>query len=511
MQTVSGALATALTSQERTIVVRVKADWGRDGTFSYDPGVFRDVFSDTFEGIGDIGDLSPFVESVSVDRSLSTDLPDAARLNAGFGAAEASVTLAGLLDAGMPLTQVLSAHTGSASLLRRVTTPIYVELGAVGASGPEYVRQFTGRIRSVGVDPGGRSVTLSALDGREKLSKPVALPVTVNVGSNYFMDFIAASNGVTLTYVESVQNTGLSTPTVDASDPWELLQQIVSAEQGVIQFDENDNLKFYNRNHMSGGSAVATVTTDPVTFANLKSVTSEESTDSVRNYVTVGAAPLELDAVGTVIWSLAEVRGVIANSVLRIPVEFPGSLYTVTALNYQAAKLANGTGGDVANLIVDFAVTGTTTGTVVVVNPNAFDVFLVFNSTSPTVQGQPALTISGRCLRPALESGYIAISQDPPSQIAYGVQPLDVGSNVWRQAGAVAVGLADYLLAALKEPHPTLSGVDIVGDPRLQLADRVRVVEPDGLALDGDFWLTAITTRFSSSDGLSQSVTLRSA
>jgi hypothetical protein len=63
----------------------------------------------------------------------------------------------------------------------------------------------------------------------------------------------------------------------------------------------------------------------------------------------------------------------------------------------------------------------------------------------------------------------------------------------------------------LGQPHSTLSDTEIVGDPRLQLADRVRVAETEGLALDADFWLVGINTGFSKAVGISQSVTLRQA
>jgi hypothetical protein len=54
------------------------------------------------------------------------------------------------------------------------------------------------------------------------------------------------------------------------------------------------------------------------------------------------------------------------------------------------------------------------------------------------------------------------------------------------------------LLAVLKDPHPSLSSLEIVGDPRLQLGDRVRVVDAEGLALDADFFITATAPAYRS-------------
>jgi hypothetical protein len=204
------------------------------------------------------------------------------------------------------------------------------------------------------------------------------------------------------------------------------------------------------------------------------------------------------------------VLGVVAGGTLRIQVDLPGVAYTLTAVNYNAARNGDGTGGDIANLVPAIERVTASTIAIVFYNPNAFDAFLVGNSTSPT-PGDPAIALLGRCIRPGTESGYQAIRDDTGSASRYGSQSLDVPANVFRQSGAAANDLAAYLLDALREPHPTLSGVEIVGDPRLQLTDRVRVVEAEGLAVDGEFWLTAIQTTLSRSAGLAQSVTLRQA
>lgn len=509
MQTVSATLATALTSRERQIAVRVKVDWNRDGTYSFDPGVARDIAADTLEGIGDIGDLSSFVGSVSVDRSLSTDLPEASKITAGFGAAQATIEVAGNLSSGMSLSQALGGTGGGAFAWRRLSAPCYVELGAVGAVGPEYVRVFTGRIRSLGVAAGSSAVSISALDGRERLRTPVKLPVVIEQTGNYYITQIASANGIT-PVAETSLSPGIATPPTDTSDPWELLQQIADAEQGVVLFDENDTLRFYNRDHMSGGAAVATLTTDPVTFANLKAVSASESIDSVRNYVTVGAVPLRLDDVNTEIWRIGETLAVGAYALLTVPVEFELPFYSIASLNYAACTTVDGLGTNITNLTLSYTGLTTSSGTVNIYNPNNFTVFLVYTTAVPgTGVGEPSLNIGGQLLRPPVSGAYSSIRTDPTSVAAYGTQPLDASANVWRQSKASADSLAAFLLAALKDPHPTLSGVEIVGDPRLQLTDRVRVVEADGLALDGEFWLVGITTTFAAGDGLAQSVTLR--
>lgn len=512
MQTVSASLMAALQSKERTVIARVQADWLRNGSFSFDPGIARDVASDTVEGVGDIGDLTGWIDSLSVDRSLSTDLPEGAKLTTGYGSAQATIELAGQTSAGMPLDNVFTAMSGGAPTWTRVTVPIRIDLGAVGSNGPEYVRQFTGRIRSLDISPEG-AVTISALDGREKLRTPVKFPVTVGQTGYYYLNFAATANGVALGG-DGTLSTGVGTPVQNTSDPWQILQEIAAAELGVVLFDENDNLLFYNRNRMSGGAAVATLTTDSSTFANLKAAAASESVDGIANYVTVPASPLRLDPPGTQIWALADASGVPAKSSITFPTDFDAPFLAVSTITYAACTTADGLGTNITNLVCTFAGTpaSNATGLLTVLNPNAFDVFLVYTTAVPgTGVGNPALTLGGQLLREPATGGYTAIQTDPRSQSFYGVQTLDVSSNQWRQSAAAANDLATYLVNALKDPHPVLGGVEIVGDPRLQLTDRVRVVERDGLQLDQDFWLTGITTRFSAGDGLAQTVTLRAA
>lgn len=505
MQTATGTLLAAIQSRVRRPVARVKADWKRDGSYAYNPGVFRDLFSNTFEGSGDIGDLSGWITSVSVDRSLSTDLPDTSKVVSGSGSASANVTIAGTLTCGTGLMQALRAGQ---DWLARLNTPVTIDLGFVGTTGAEYLRSFTGKVRSITINPGDASITLSMLDYREKVRKPVSLTVTTGQVGSYFMSAIATANGVTLTG-ESSLNTGVATAVVTTSDPWSVLQQLAEAEQGVILFDESGTLIFYNRNHMSGGTAVATITT----VDNLKALTSEETVDAVANYVTVGATPLALTTAGGVIWSVDTLITITPWQTALVPVDTGSPLYSVTAIGFVASYFSDGSGASATGVVTASYAAGSTasTGTIALTNNSGSTVWMVYNSTTPgTGIGNPSVWMLGQVLTPATDSDFLAVRQDPASQATYGVQTLDVTGNPWRQSPDAAQNLALALLVALKEPHPTLSSVDVIGDPRLQLADRVRVVEPDGLVLDGDFWCVGITTTLDSS-GLSQSVVLREA
>jgi hypothetical protein len=97
-----------------------------------------------------------------------------------------------------------------------------------------------------------------------------------------------------------------------------------------------------------------------------------------------------------------------------------------------------------------------------------------------------------------------------PSIRKYGLQKLDLPTSGWVQQPRVADSLVSRIVYDLYLPVPMLREVEIVGDPRLQLGDRVRVVDPEGLALDGHFWIVGIRETFSRS-GYRQQITARRA
>lgn len=117
------------------------------------------------------------VESVSVDRSLSTDLPEQVQAVTGIGgAAELSITLADAPD-GTPGGTWLSPFSGA--LTSRVGLPVKVELGWRGGAGPEYVSSFVGSLRQADADAAEGVGSFTALDWRERIAGAVDLPVLV--------------------------------------------------------------------------------------------------------------------------------------------------------------------------------------------------------------------------------------------------------------------------------------------------------------------------------------------
>ncbi|MCK2239404.1 MULTISPECIES: hypothetical protein [unclassified Crossiella] len=166
------ALAAATHGAVRTPLVRLRADWDRDGRYAHP-----------------LADLTEVTESVTVDRSLTGDLPAECRLVEGYTTARLSATLAGARN-GDPrdIARLLSPYRRDSPLHARPRedTPVRAEIGLATQDGPRLVPQFHGTTRGLSINSAERTVTLDALDPAERLRNPVTLPLGAEHRSAYY-------------------------------------------------------------------------------------------------------------------------------------------------------------------------------------------------------------------------------------------------------------------------------------------------------------------------------------
>ena len=310
-------------------------------------------------------------------------------------------------------------------------------------------------------------------------------------------------------------------PAVESAAPWPLLQEIASADGGVLLMDETGGVRYKNRRTIGGAASVAVIDSERA----LIDLGSTRSVDVVRNIVSVSASGYDADRDLTLIWSASEVLRVPGGGTLSLSIETDGPILAVDAVfayyslgtqvdpygsGYRASQNSDGTGGDASNLSIGFTAGYPQRLVLNIGNPNSYDVYLVENSLASTTRGQPMLQIAGRLARPR-QSEYRAIAADPASIATYGEQAIDVPATVWRQSNVSARELADDLLARLKEPHPVVSDIPVIADPRLQLGDRVTVIDRERLVLARDCIIVGIELAASWTSGLTQRLTLRDA
>jgi hypothetical protein len=153
-------------------------------------------------------------------------------------------------------------------------------------------------------------------------------------------------------------------------------------------------------------------------------------------------------------------------------------------------------------------------------NPNSYAVY-IFNDGQaidwagiPTGQnkakmealGSPSIMLGGNTLTEQATASITVVDQY--SMDKFGPQAFSY-SNSYVQSREVANTLAGSLLSDLKDPVATAT-ITVIGDPRLELGDRIRVQDPEGNVFDGDFWIQGITDTLDDS-GYTQQLTLRQA
>jgi hypothetical protein len=315
-------------------------------------------------------------------------------------------------------------------------------------------------------------------------------------------------------------------PPVEDQPAWQVVQDIAAAEAGAFIVDEAGRPCFYNRDRLATpGTAVKTVGADLA----LKGGAVADAVDAVRNIVTVKAtvpvvAPVPNTGVPSIVWELSEKLSVASGETKVIPVGFdkvaigapslglevfyyPTAGDMVYRSGYRAAVNADGTGGDVSNLEVEADVYPTR-AEIRVHNPNAYTVWLVDNSLDSTNRGNPMLKVGLWAATLTEENGLTARAADDTSRADYGDQPVELPGTPWRQSIAAAEGIAAIVLSRTKDPNLVLTGVDAVGDPRVQLADQVTIIDTQGLGFARDFQVVGYTRRFDAS-GLADAYTVR--
>ncbi|WP_026424669.1 hypothetical protein [Actinokineospora inagensis] len=157
------ALADAVSAPERVPLVRLGVDWNHDGGYSHP-----------------LSELSSVVESVSVERSITGDLPAEVTLVEGYTTAKLTAELGGTRPGdARDIARMLSPYRPDRAVEvdAMMDAPLRLDLGLVTRQGPRWVRQFTGATRSARLSASRRTVTVEGLDPAERLRASVTLPL----------------------------------------------------------------------------------------------------------------------------------------------------------------------------------------------------------------------------------------------------------------------------------------------------------------------------------------------
>lgn len=308
-----------------------------------------------------------------------------------------------------------------------------------------------------------------------------------------------------------------------AGSIWDLLGTISEAELGFVSWNEAGTPVWRNSRWWSTAgqtAAVATITSQDALIANRV----EEGIDAVRNRVTAGTSRPTISP-GVVIWTASQVYSVPAGQTIAIIADLGGSGYVgldgplflwpylyagATSNSMFACSNPDGSGTQITSGVSGRIAKVDSTATITVTNSTGSTVYLV-NPVGIPNAGLPSVILGGLPVDwNTLTSSRVDVS-DPASIVTYGEQVYALPDSQLRQNPDAVKAIANQLLAWLHRPHPAVTDVEIVGDPRLQLGDRIVLKDLDtGAVLGEEHWLVGIHTTLDDR-GLTQRLDLRQA
>jgi hypothetical protein len=319
----------------------------------------------------------------------------------------------------------------------------------------------------------------------------------------------------------NIDNRLVATPPA-VEEGWALFQQIAAAEFATAGFTETGTLFYWPRDRWTTAPYTTSQRTLSSTTA-LSELETVEAIDQVRNRIVVRSqVPEVLDQ--STVWKLGSRWKIPASGSLTKTISLTEPVGNVdtsvaygTALGssrYLAGTQLDGQGSQVSNLSFVVTVLSPTSIKITVTNPNGFAVYLAGDENASTVySGKPYLWLDAQLVKFGQEgtsSNEVVEAVNATSITNYGEQLLELEASDLRQDSDDLQRIVDDLAADLADPGPALSDVPVVGDPRLQLGDRVTIVDPTGLAFTADFHLSRCDLAFS--DGkLAGTISLRSA
>lgn len=338
-----------------------------------------------------------------------------------------------------------------------------------------------------------RYLPLTATVGLQTTCKVAELMVRAGCGETGIWPDITYVADFELDRLQNRELTGIYPPDTP-QEAWDLLQELVAPERGLVWVDYDGILRIWSRARLNASDST-TVQRTLTTADHLWDLGYDDSRVMIRNEVEVGYEQVTA-APNTPLWSLTGVTSIEAGQTLVWKVTFEphggGDLY----LSGSWAQNSDGTGDTgtfdsgttyyvddvVGTLTIDSATSATIT---LKAAGGSYTKWFVDNAGVPSV-----FLIGTPMARSTDRPSYTARSAE--STAKYGPLPIAVDSNAWRQSLGWAKGEAHHLLALLCEPQVVFTDLSAPLDPRLEPWDRIAVVDAEGLHLDVDLHVEAI-------------------
>lgn len=247
---------------------------------------------------------------------------------------------------------------------------------------------------------------------------------------------------------------------------WTYINQVAEAEGGIVFFDEEGVLTFYNRIHFS-------TYPDPIygfSFdENIMDLGFEISKDKVKNRIEIKANPKK-KLVDKIIYELEEAQSISPGDTIEVWGQYNyGVEVSVPALNVSVPELGT-------DILANSQADGLGTNRTANIQITSYSIFQesikvnIKNNFGSTVYitkfnvtGDPIVT----------KSRIEVVAEDANSQSLYDTQILAIENNLMDNDG-YAETLAAQKLSEMKDPIDTIS-IEVIGAPFLRVGDIVSV------------------------------------
>jgi hypothetical protein len=272
---------------------------------------------------------------------------------------------------------------------------------------------------------------------------------------------------------------------------WDLVKQIATDNMAYVWFDEDGLFRLRPYDYVVPDSSLIPDPDLVVTAErSISDIDVTEEIDSVANRIEVGWSPItQNSSVFTEVYEYTTAFTIPAGASVELSIDFQGRTWGMRppALFAGATVPAQTSAGSLVKFL-------TSAGQLApveteVVYDSGHPLFRFHNRSSSAATA--SLTSGGApSFRPAhqvAESPQVQPRgrQNSASVARYGVQALEIGASPWVQNVTWADQLSLRLVAWTAWPVPVTGQISILPDPRIQIGDVVRIVDRDGVRIDG--------------------------
>lgn len=274
-------------------------------------------------------------------------------------------------------------------------------------------------------------------------------------------------------------------PDVVERESLAVIRDVVGAEFGSFGFDETGTPVFANRDTATDPNTVdKTITAD----TDLLDLAAGVDVDTIRNAVTAETsmaflhyprviaesreATLWQTPPGITEWEVDLPYGAIGTTTITLPRVASASWNDTVTNGYVSVRADSPTTEITSGLLVAFSMARDRVAVLKVWNYTAWTVRFA------TTSGSPALRAEGWALD--AEPPHLVTARADGSITTYGERTYKIPADDWRQIYTTVQDLAGGLVGTLANPIPVIPTVPILGDPRVQTGDVVRITDPQG-------------------------------